>query len=445
MADSNITIASLSAAGGPGVVTLSWVTVGGGAGCLNYLALKSVEVWSSATNNRGSATKAGEGVSIFAHTGLTGTATRYYWVRAVDTSGNLGDFFPASATAGIAGTPTRALGPGQVTNDDLAGAIDAAVKLLDASITNAKIVNLSVEKLLAGTINAAVSMTSALISGGSITGGRINIAGTSYAFPVIFLNPNMGAGLNGLHLFQTGNTSESAALFDHNGNGPSNHGLRARNRNISLPSSQWPSGIVGAANGYAFFSEYGGYGPFTGQHSAMIDKGEADFPLGSIVCDREVLARLDVNDTLTRVALSEQAQDATAVGVVASRAPFDPHDLIGGLGPQPPGRFTESTPQERLANGMLRRQRLARLYDHLIINSVGEGQVLVCGRGGDLAAGDLICTSTLRGVGMRQPSQTLGGHPIDLVTNHTVARVREPVAFTDPDEVKLVSCIYLCG
>ncbi|MBS7699156.1 MULTISPECIES: hypothetical protein [unclassified Chelatococcus] len=439
MADSNITISSLTAAGGPGLVTLTWVTVGGGAGCLSYLALKSVEVWSSATNNRNSATKAGEGVSIFAHTGLTGTTTRYYWVRAVDASGNLGDFFPASATGGMAGTPTRSLGPGQVTNDDLAGAINAAVKILDASITNAKIVNLAVEKLLAGNIDVALVLTAA-----GIAGGYMDIGNGRTAAPVVRVGAASSSGVSTMHVTQRGNASEAALWAINSGSGLSCHAFRATKTRTVGPDLS--AGLVGAANGYSFFAETGsGYGPFTGSHSAMIDKSEPDIPLGAIVCDREVLARVDVNDTLTLVAVSDQERDPTAVGVVTRRAPFDPYDLIGGLGRQPPGRFTESTPQERLANGMLRRHRLARLYDHLIINSVGEGQVLVCGRGGDIAAGDLICTSTLRGIGMRQPSLLLGDQPIDLVTNYTVARIREAATFAHPDEVKLVSCIYLCG
>jgi len=103
MADSAIAVSALIATGGVGLITLRWATTAGS--CLGYMALDKFEVWASATNNRGAATKIGEDGSVsFVHAGLAMPTTRYYWVRARDLSGNLGDFFPLSATAGIVGT-----------------------------------------------------------------------------------------------------------------------------------------------------------------------------------------------------------------------------------------------------------------------------------------------------------------------------------------------------
>ena len=56
-------------------------------------------------------------------------------------------------------------------------------------------------------------------------------------------------------------------------------------------------------------------------------------------------------------------------------------------------------------------------YDYIAINALGEGQILVCGEGGDLEVGDLITTSSMPGKGMKQAD--------DLVRNYTVAKVRE--------------------
>jgi hypothetical protein len=72
-----------------------------------------------------------------------------------------------------------------------------------------------------------------------------------------------------------------------------------------------------------------------------------------------------------------------------------------------------------------------------IINSLGEGQVLVCGEGGNIARGDLIVTSSLPGKGMKQTD--------DIIRSYTVAKAREAVTFTDTTTVKQVACIYLCG
>jgi hypothetical protein len=71
------------------------------------------------------------------------------------------------------------------------------------------------------------------------------------------------------------------------------------------------------------------------------------------------------------------------------------------------------------------------------MNALGEGQISVCGEGGDFEAGDYVTTSSMPGKGMRQAD--------DVQRNYTVAKVREAVQFDSPDQVKLVACIYLCG
>lgn len=429
MAGSKITVSSLTATGGPGNVALTWVTVGGGAGCLNYLALKAVEVWSATTNNRAHASfaKLGEGVSIFAHAGLTGTTPRYYWVRAVDASNNLGAYFPTSATGGIAGTPTRGLGPGQVTNDDLAGAIDGLTKILNASIGNAQILSLSASKLTAGDITATISITAPNINGGVIngallTGGRLTVSGAA-AFPIINLQPIAAAGVSGVMVYQSGLNGEAALYSVNAGGGPTAHGLRAANRGPTFGGS----GLVGVPSvggGWAFYAEAGAYGPFTGSHDAFLRR-DVEVAIGDIVADLRVIMRKGINDTVTEVGVCDQVAMNNAVGVVAGRVAFDPNSVLA--------TFIETA---NTACNFLRRYCNTH-FDRLVINAVGEGQVNVCGRGGNLAPGDLICTSDLRGKGQRQAD--------DLVRASSVAKVREAVTFSHPDEVKLVACIYLCG
>lgn len=91
------------------------------------------EVWASATNDRTTATRIGTGAFSFLHDNLGVNQTWYYWVRAVDTSGNLStDYFPPSATAGIAATTGQldnqyisALSADKIT----AGTLDVVVRL----------------------------------------------------------------------------------------------------------------------------------------------------------------------------------------------------------------------------------------------------------------------------------------------------------------------------
>jgi hypothetical protein len=77
------------------------------------------------------------------------------------------------------------------------------------------------------------------------------------------------------------------------------------------------------------------------------------------------------------------------------------------------------------------------LYNYCAVNAVGEGQVYVCGESGNIAAGDLIVTSSVAGVGMKQSD--------NIVRNITVAKARQAMSFTDTTTPVLVACIYFCG
>ena len=86
----------------------------GGAKSVNLLWTPSpdpdyayAEVWSSTTNNRATAQRRGQGVYSFLHEDPNfALVPHYYWVLAVDTSGNFSNtWYPASPTAGVTGTP----------------------------------------------------------------------------------------------------------------------------------------------------------------------------------------------------------------------------------------------------------------------------------------------------------------------------------------------------
>jgi predicted phage tail protein len=113
------------------------------------------EVWIATTNNRGVATHLATqtGFSGFEHTGLAANTTRYYWIRAVDTSGNISEFHPVSATAGVSGT---------------AGELD-----------DTYIHSLVADKISTGTIHAFVSIGVGAIDGNILLDGvnqQIHIA-----------------------------------------------------------------------------------------------------------------------------------------------------------------------------------------------------------------------------------------------------------------------------
>lgn len=70
----------------------------------------AVQVWEATSNNFASATKvATVSNTIWARDGLAANFTRYYWLTAIDRTGNVSTKFPASDTAGVSAT-TVALG-----------------------------------------------------------------------------------------------------------------------------------------------------------------------------------------------------------------------------------------------------------------------------------------------------------------------------------------------
>jgi hypothetical protein len=76
-------------------------------------------------------------------------------------------------------------------------------------------------------------------------------------------------------------------------------------------------------------------------------------------------------------------------------------------------------------------------YDLLVMNSLGEGLINVCGEAGNIVPGDLITTSSMAGKGCKQSD--------GLIRNYTVAKAREPATFTNPSQTRQIACIYLCG
>jgi len=73
--------------------------------------LAGIEVWEASANDRATAVLIDTVLArTFDRLGLAGTAVRYYWVRAIDTTGNISGWHPAGATAGVSATAVGAGG-----------------------------------------------------------------------------------------------------------------------------------------------------------------------------------------------------------------------------------------------------------------------------------------------------------------------------------------------
>jgi hypothetical protein len=465
---SDIQITSLTAVGGVGSIALlaEWAAPAI-LSSLPYMQLASVVFYISATNNFNTATVAGESVTgVLSIGSLPLSATRYIWARAKDPAGNLGPRYPVAGGVSVTTANTNP-GPNSVGTSELQnGAVTTAkidnlavtnAKIDNLAVTNAKIANLSADKITAGTISATIAINGPTITGGvvrtSTSSTRVEMNSANNAVDVYrggvlvgwfgnagggnvlsVSNGTNGAAANLIGGVAGGNAAavnifnnlNGQGLFSRGGSGTSGHGIRGQAGNSG------GMGLVGSATGHAFYAETGTYGPFTGNHDAMILKGEA-VNLGEIVCSTgRVLSRSGVDDALLEVVVSSEEKQKGAYGIVSLFGPFDPFSLISAL---PPLSSDEDvTPVRRY---------LADNFTRLAVNGCGEGLVLVCGRGGDIEVGDYICTSSMRGKGQRQNDET--GNADDLLRRHTVAQATQSVKFSDPDEVQLVACIYKCG
>lgn len=207
--------------------------------------------------------------------------------------------------------------------------------------------------------------------------------------------------------------------------GGTSHGVRGINTGYNS------SGLVGGANNYDFYADGSGtnYGPFTGTHDALTDPNDS-FTIGDIVIDSQLVRRNGISSTITLIKTSTSANQKAALGVIcAEQHPFEnniPAVYMSGFDAE----TGEPIPTAEYAIDK-------QTYNLVAVNALGEGQINVCGEGGNIEAGDLIVTSSLPGKGMKQSD--------DIVRAITVAKARESVTFASPTEVKQIACIYLCG
>ena len=179
-------------------------------------------------------------------------------------------------------------------------------------------------------------------------------------------------------------------------------------RIVELCRGASPYYAVYAASGSGKSYVVDGVGPFTGFHAAAYDGAALPDP-GDLLVDVEILSRRDVSGTLSRVAMSTGPRQRGVIGVFCDAAAFDETEWPGVTAPA----------------------------SMVHVNALGEGQINVCGEGGDIRLGDLIVASSMPGKGMAQQD--------DVVRSYTVARAREAVTFAAAEEVKQIACVYLCG
>ena len=88
-------------------------------------------------------------------------------------------------------------------------------------------------------------------------------------------------------------------------------------------------------------------------------------------------------------------------------------------------------------NGVFASNLGIRNDDRLFINSLGEGGIKVCNQNGNIENGDLLCSSDIPGIAMKQTEE--------YVANYTIGKATQDYNFVDSNEKKLIGCVYYCG
>jgi len=229
------------------------------------------------------------------------------------------------------------------------------------------------------------------------------------------------------------NVNSKAGVFERY-SGTSSSSVGTLNKSIQLATASY-SAYSPSGQGKIYIVD--GNGPFTGFHEGMYPIDLA-VEVGDIVTDVSVFYRVNISNVLFNVQSSQSANQPRVLGVVSAVMPvqtgipgvlWEPVEVYndGDLGPS---TTMELIPQFNL-------QELQTTYKVVQVNAVGEGQINVCGEGGDIQAGDLIVASSIPGKGMKQSD--------DIVRSITVAKARESVSFSGATEVQMIACIYLGG
>uniref|UniRef100_UPI00260F9547 hypothetical protein n=1 Tax=Reyranella sp. TaxID=1929291 RepID=UPI00260F9547 len=164
------------------------------------------------------------------------------------------------------------------------------------------------------------------------------------------------------------------------------------NTAIRGASSTGGTADIGRSSGSGSWSVYAvsgtGYGPFTGAHDGLLPVA-VEPEVGDLLVDDAVVAK-SISDVLCTMTLSASANQAGVLGVFVNR--------YAPIAEWAPAAMTEAdgiTPVTEWAYYLA-------THDLVVINAVGEGSVNVCGQGGDIAKGDLLCASDLPGKAMKQ-------------------------------------------
>jgi len=190
--------------------------------------------------------------------------------------------------------------------------------------------------------------------------------------------------------------------------------------------------------------------PFTGAHITLTKEQPEE---GDIIIATDAM-QLTINNSIAYATTSTIAKDKRVFGICNkdNQDLYNTAVMSGTLGDKTfdeDGNITKRFIKEEYAEEV--QNLINEDYSIGSVNAIGEGAISVCSEGGDIEVGDYICSSSIKGKGMKQPELEMSNGVFlvgsdGILMNYTVAKALEIVTWdNEPSNVKMIACTYHGG
>ncbi len=317
------------------------------------------------------------------------------------------------------GTLTGASGTfGTITSGNIQGTTLSSNTITGNTITGGSI---------SGTTITGTTISGNTITGGSIVGTTLNSATGTFSGEITAGRALLDEGLS--VDFDTGSEQTYLKVGRNTDDSIYEGVIIGMNAPVPYSSNQYTSRIRFLPTAMIMSSNINnGITPLQSTNFS-IQRDKATFSGGNV----EIVEDLMVNGTISNFTgahpVNFKEGNIPEVGDLVEEHEVDIKDNYNAVGSY---KIAE-TPYSKCVLGVFMKTR----EDDLLVAGVGEGIINVCGLNGDIEVGDLLTSSSVSGKGMKHDSET--------IKSYTVAKARQSVTFSSPDEVKQIACIYLCG
>lgn len=221
-------------------------------------------------------------------------------------------------------------------------------------------------------------------------------------------------------------------------------GVKGWGDNMGLEGQSGYIGVYSNGGSYDFYA--GGcnkikgsvVSSFTGAHEGLI-QNNIEAEIGDILVDCFRINNRDVSQSIFSHVISSVIKQKEVLGVLGSDRVSLYDEVPLSLLDKTKLIAADDTHETSTSFGTVEYyDELAQQFSLIYVNALGDGMINVCKDGGNIEAGDYICSSNRAGKGMKQDD--------DLLHNYTVAKAREDCVWLEgEDDIRMIACTYHCG